>query len=33
MAAGLALLVLVLLSGAFLNFISPLVRERDLQRR
>jgi hypothetical protein len=33
MAAGLALLVLVLLSGAFLGFISPLVRERELQRR
>ena len=33
MAAGLALLVLVLLSGAFLGFISPLVRGRELQRR
>jgi hypothetical protein len=33
MAAGLALLVLVLLSGAFLGFISPLVRTRELQRR
>jgi hypothetical protein len=32
MAAGLALLVLVLLSGAFLNFVSPLVRGRELQR-
>jgi hypothetical protein len=32
MAAGLALLVLVLLSGAFLGFVSPLVRERELQR-
>jgi len=33
MATGLALLVLVLLSGAFLAFISPLVREPHLQRR
>jgi len=33
MAAGLALLVLVLLSGAFLGFISPFVRTRELQRR
>jgi hypothetical protein len=33
MAVGLALLVLVLLSGAFLAFISPLVRARELQRR
>lgn len=32
MAAGLALLVLVLLSGAFLGFMSPLVRGRELQR-
>ena len=32
MAAGVALLVLVLLSGAFLAFISPLVRGRELQR-
>jgi hypothetical protein len=33
MAAGLALLVLVLVSGAFVGFISPLVRGRELQRR
>src|SRR5215207_3969219 len=33
LATGLALLVLVLLSGAFLAFISPLVREPHLQRR
>jgi hypothetical protein len=32
-AAGLALLALVLLSGAFLGYVSPLVRERQPQRR
>jgi hypothetical protein len=30
---GLALLALVLLSGAFLRSIAPLVRDRELQRR
>ena len=33
MVAGLALLAVVLLSGAFLGFVSPLVRARELQRR
>ena len=32
-AAGLALLALVLLSGAFLGYVSPLVRERRPRRR
>jgi hypothetical protein len=32
-AAGLALLALVLLSGAFLGYVSPLVRDRQPQRR
>ena len=32
-AAGFGLLLLALLSGAFLRYISPLVRGRELQRR
>jgi hypothetical protein len=33
LAAGLALLALVLLNGAFLGFVSPRMRERELQPR